>query len=69
MRHRSANGKEAPAPIPAKPRGYGLIGAFELMPRGGKATLTPTSMLSNKADNLIRTQGVIVRGIRDSHRF
>ena len=46
-------------------RGYGLIGALELIPREGKAALTPTSMLGNKAVNLIRTEGVIVRGIRD----
>ena len=51
--------------VPAQPRGYGLIGALELIPREGKAALTPTSMLGNKADNLIRTEGVIVRGIRD----
>ncbi len=46
-------------------RGYGLIGALELIPREGKAALTPTSMLGNKAVDLIRTEGVIVRGIRD----
>ncbi len=46
-------------------RGYGLIGALELIPREGKAALTPTSMLGNKAVSLIRDEGVIVRGIRD----
>jgi len=46
-------------------RGYGLIGALELIPREGKAALTPTTMLGNKAVNLIRREGVIVRGIRD----
>ena len=46
-------------------RGYGLIGALELIPREGKAALTPGSMLGNKAVSLIRTEGVIVRGIRD----
>ena len=46
-------------------RGYGLIGAIELIPREGKAALTPTSMLGNKAVSLIRAEGVIVRGIRD----
>jgi hypothetical protein len=35
------------------------------MPREGKAALTPASMLGNKANTLTRTQGVIVRGIRD----
>jgi len=46
-------------------RGCGLIGALELVPRAGKAALTPTAMLGNKAVNLIRAEGVIVRGIRD----
>jgi putrescine aminotransferase len=46
-------------------RGYGLIGALELIPRGGKAALTPASMLGGRAVNLIRAEGVIVRGIRD----
>ncbi len=46
-------------------RGYGLIGAIELIPREGKAALTATSMLGNKAVSLIRAEGVIVRGIRD----
>jgi adenosylmethionine-8-amino-7-oxononanoate aminotransferase len=46
-------------------RVYGLIGALELIPRDGKAALTPTSMFRNIAVNLIRTQRDIVRGIRD----
>ena len=46
-------------------RSEGLIGAIELVPRAGKAALTPTSMLGIKASNLIRKEGVIVRGIRD----
>jgi putrescine aminotransferase len=46
-------------------RGEGLICAIELLPRGGKAALTPTSMLGVKGSNLVRKEGVIVRGIRD----
>ena len=46
-------------------RGTGLIGALELVPRGGKAALTPTMMLGIKAAALARQEGVIVRGIRD----
>ena len=46
-------------------RGVNLIGALELIPRGGKAALTPTSLLGVKAAALVREEGVIVRGIRD----
>ena len=46
-------------------RACGLIGALELIPREGRATLTPASMLGARAVNLIRAEGVIVRGIRD----
>jgi putrescine aminotransferase len=46
-------------------RGFGLIGALDLVPREGKASLTPTTMLGIKAAALIREEGVIVRGIRD----
>ena len=46
-------------------RGLGLIGALELVPRGGKAALTPALMLGVKAAALARKEGVIVRGIRD----
>ncbi len=46
-------------------RGYGLIGALECLPRGGRAELTPTTLLGVKAAGLIREEGVIVRGIRD----
>jgi len=46
-------------------RGLGLIGALELVPRGGRAALTPTSALGLRAAELIRGEGVIVRGIRD----
>jgi putrescine aminotransferase len=46
-------------------RGYGLIGALELLPLEGKAALTPTTMLGIKAAAIARKHGVIVRGIRD----
>ncbi|HYR59106.1 MAG TPA: aminotransferase class III-fold pyridoxal phosphate-dependent enzyme, partial [Chthoniobacteraceae bacterium] len=46
-------------------RGVNLIGALELMPRGGKAALTPAMMLGVKGAALAREEGVIVRGIRD----
>ena len=46
-------------------RGVHLIGALELVPRGGKAALTPAMMLGVRAAALARQEGVIVRGIRD----
>jgi len=52
-------------PAVGEVRGYQLIGAIELLPRGGRAALTPTSMLGVKGSTLCRKQGVIVRGIRD----
>ena len=52
-------------PAVGEVRGTGLIGALELVPRGGKAALTPTMMLGIKAAALARQEGVIVRGIRD----
>ncbi len=52
-------------PAVAEARGVGLIGALELVPRGGREALTPTSLLGLKAWALIREEGVMVRGIRD----
>jgi putrescine aminotransferase len=46
-------------------RGTDLIGALELVPRGGRSELTPGSLLGVKAAALARKEGVIVRGIRD----
>ena len=46
-------------------RGFGLIGAPEVVPRGGRAELTATTLLGVKAAALVREEGVIVRGIRD----
>ncbi len=46
-------------------RGCQLIGALELVPRGGRAALTPDSALGIRGAKLARAGGVIVRGIRD----
>src|SRR4029453_14864680 len=52
-------------PAVGEVRGDGMIGALELLPREGKAALTPTTMLGTKAARIAREEGVIVRGIRD----
>ncbi len=52
-------------PAVAEVRGEGLIGAAELMPRGGFGTQPPPANLGQKASNLIRSHGAMVRGIRD----
>lgn len=52
-------------PAVGEVRGYQLIGAIELLPRGGKASLQSPPVLGAKAANLARAEGVIVRGIRD----
>jgi putrescine aminotransferase len=49
----------------AEVRGDALIGALELVPRAGRAALTPATLLGVRAAALVRDQGVIVRGIRD----
>jgi putrescine aminotransferase len=46
-------------------RGCQLIGAIEVVPRGGKAKLVPNGYLGLKAAALCREEGVVVRGIRD----
>jgi len=46
-------------------RGEGLIGALELLPRAGKAGLSPASPLGARAARIAREEGLIVRGIRD----
>ena len=56
-------------PAVGEARGFGLIGALEVLPRGGRAELTPTTLLGVKAAGLIREEGVIVRGIRDLIAF
>ncbi|HEY5777939.1 MAG TPA: aminotransferase [Terrimicrobiaceae bacterium] len=52
-------------PAVAEVRGCGLIAAIELIPRGGRGALSPSSMLGLKAWSLIREEGAMVRGIRD----
>jgi putrescine aminotransferase len=52
-------------PAVGEVRGYGLIGALELLPREGKAGLNPAKPLGAVAARLAREEGVIIRGIRD----
>jgi putrescine aminotransferase len=52
-------------PAVGEARGHGLIGALELLPREGKAALTPTSLLGITGARIAREEGAIVRGIRD----
>jgi len=52
-------------PAVAEVRGCQLIGALELVPRGGRSALTPTSAMGIKGAALARAEGVIIRGIRD----
>ena len=52
-------------PAVGEVRGHGLIGALDLVPRGGKAALKPDLALGAKAAQLARDEGVIVRGIRN----
>ena len=46
-------------------RGLGLIGAIELLPRGGKPARQTPPVLGARAVALAREEGLIVRGIRD----
>ena len=52
-------------PAVGEVRGFQLIGAIELLPRGGRAALSSAAPLGLKAAALTRADGVIVRGIRD----
>jgi putrescine aminotransferase len=52
-------------PAVGETRGDNLIGAAELVPRGGRDALKPGMALGIKAADLIREEGSIVRGIRD----
>lgn len=52
-------------PAVGEVRGFGLIGGIDLVPRGGKKALLNPPVLGAKAAELMRKEGVIVRGIRD----
>jgi putrescine aminotransferase len=52
-------------PAVGEVRGTQLIGAIELVPRGGRRALATPPVLGAKAVALAREAGVIVRGIRD----
>jgi putrescine aminotransferase len=52
-------------PAVGEVRGDNLIGALELVPRGGREALVPGMFLGIKAADLVREEGAIVRGIRD----
>ncbi|MDB6152879.1 MAG: putative aminotransferase [Chthoniobacteraceae bacterium] len=52
-------------PAIGEARGFGLIGALELLPRDGKSALDPATPLGLRGAKLAREEGVIVRGIRD----
>jgi putrescine aminotransferase len=52
-------------PAVGEVRGYGLIGALELLPQGGKAKLNINSPLGPRAAKIAREEGLIARGIRD----
>jgi len=52
-------------PCVGEARGTGLIGALELVPRAGREALKPDSFLGVHTAQVVREQGVIVRGIRD----
>jgi putrescine aminotransferase len=52
-------------PVAGEVRGEGLIGAIEMVPKGGRAALAVSPVLGVKAAAMAREEGVIVRGIRD----
>jgi putrescine aminotransferase len=51
-------------PAVAEIRGYGLIGALEVLPKTGRPGLAAEPSIGVRAAALIREEGVIVRGIR-----
>jgi putrescine aminotransferase len=55
----------APHPSIGEVRGDGLIGAVELLPKGGRPALESPPVLGTRAAAMAREEGVIVRGIRD----
>jgi len=52
-------------PAAGEIRGDGLIGAIDLLPKGGRAALETPPVLGAAAAAIARSEGVIVRGIRD----
>jgi putrescine aminotransferase len=52
-------------PVVGEVRGVGLIGALELVPKGGRTAPDAPGLLGVRAAELTREEGVIVRGIRD----
>ena len=52
-------------PATGEIRGEALIGAIDLLPTGGRAALKTPPVLGATAAALARSEGVIVRGIRD----
>lgn len=46
-------------------RGYQMLGAIEVVARGGRESMAPNTYLGLKAAALCREEGVVVRGIRD----
>lgn len=52
-------------PTVGEVRGFGLLGALELVPKGGKAKCNPNTPLGPKAAKIAREEGIVVRGIRD----
>ena len=56
-------------PAVGEVRGVGLIGAIELLPKGGRKDLKPGMNLGITGAAKVRAEGAIVRGIRDLLAF
>jgi len=56
-------------PAVGEVRGVGLIGAMELLPKGGRKDLRPGMNLGIAGAAKVRKEGAIVRGIRDLLAF
>ena len=56
-------------PAVGEVRGVGLIGAMELLPKGGRKDLKPGMNLGIAGAAKVRSEGAIVRGIRDLLAF
>jgi putrescine aminotransferase len=56
-------------PAVGEVRGVGLIGAMELLPKGGRKDLKPGMNLGITGAAKVRKEGAIVRGIRDLLAF